>query len=349
MTRHAWLRDAVVSDQLAQVETMLTTAAADGESPFHRQLLSRRSKRLRPALLLLTARFGSRPEADTLICAAAGVEMLHEATLYHDDIVDEADLRRGEVTTHRIFGPAVAALAGSELLYGTAEHFAGLSPRLRRSVGRAVDALCRGQLREIETLGAPDVTVRQRLRIMRDKTARLFALAAHLGATLGGAEDWVVRRLTRFGLQFGMCLQLLDDLRDLVATERQLGRPPGSDLLDGVYTLPVVYGASGDGLASASLRASLRFLLFSRNPAALPGCVTFLRESGGVQRAVNTLQGWIEAARSDVCSLQETNGVSADMLSDLLERLQPHLTNGMLGGVSAVPLRGRSLGIGRDA
>src|SRR5262249_9439578 len=156
-------------------------------------------------------RLGPAPDAPALLRAAAGIEMLHEATLYHDDVVDEASLRRGEVTTQHAFGPAAAALAGSALLFATAEYFADLPLRLRRAVGRTGDALCRGQLREVETMGDLRLGVRARERIMRDKTARLFALAARLGAGLGGAPEAVERLAARFGLRAGLCFQLADD------------------------------------------------------------------------------------------------------------------------------------------
>ncbi len=135
MTQHSWIEDPVVRRQLGDVEQLIAAVAGAGGPPpaFHAQLLSPRAKRLRPALLLLAARFGPRRPTLQLERAAAGIELLHEATLYHDDIVDEADLRRGEVTTQRAFGPAVAAFAGSELLYATAELFADLPPHLRRS------------------------------------------------------------------------------------------------------------------------------------------------------------------------------------------------------------------------
>src|SRR5262249_10368771 len=152
--------------------------------------------------------------------------------------------------------------AGSELLYGTPELFADLPARLRRSVGRAIDALCRGQLREIETLGDVDLTVRQRVRIMRDKTASLFGLAMRLGAALGCADERVERRLARFGMRFGMCFQLADDLRDIFGTREALGRAPYADLLDGVYTLPVLYALNKPSVAAPALR--LRLLQLQR-------------------------------------------------------------------------------------
>src|SRR5262249_17299593 len=125
---HPWLVDPVVRRQLEAVQALITEAVCRGGPcpEFHKQLLSPRSKRLRPALLLLAARFGPCNPETLLVKAAAGIELLHEGTLYHDDIVDEAPLRRGTASVQAACGPVVAAFAGSELLYSTPELFADL-------------------------------------------------------------------------------------------------------------------------------------------------------------------------------------------------------------------------------
>jgi heptaprenyl diphosphate synthase len=301
-----WPGDPVVLVQLARVEALLDRAALgdDGRpAARHRQLRSPRSKRLRPVLLLLAARLGPGTDDDTLVHAAAGIELLHEATLYHDDIVDEAPLRRGEASVQHAFGPATAAFAGSELLYATAEHFVRLPVRLRRAIGRAGDALCRGQLREVEAIGDLDLDAAARVRIMRDKTARLFAVAARVGATVGGAERTTVRRLARFGLFYGLGFQLADDLRDLLAPPGALGRLPGSDLYDGVYGLPVLYALERRGALATELAARLAALRTERDAALHAECLTLLRQSRGLARAQATLAGWTSAAAGELAAL----------------------------------------------
>jgi heptaprenyl diphosphate synthase len=288
--------DPVVLGQLAEVERLLADAA-DGR-PQHRQLVSPRAKRLRPFLLLTCARLGGAATSPAMTRAAAGIELLHEATLYHDDIVDEALLRRGDATVQHAFGPAVAALAGSELLFATAEYFADLPLPLRRAVGRTGDALCRGQLREMETMGDLRLTVRGRERIMRDKTARLFALAAGVGASLGGAGAGGRRHAARFGLRFGLCFQLADDRADLVAGPEALGRLPGSDLYDGIYTLPVLYALASPH--AAALADGLRTLQRGRDPVTLAECLRLVRDAGGVAQAGATLALWQREAAAEL-------------------------------------------------
>src|SRR5262249_32627396 len=157
--------------------------------PVHRQLVSRRSKRLRAALLLLSARLFRDRSEPIAIRAATGIEILHEATLYHDDIVDEGLVRRAAATPYAEFGPRIAAIAGWEFLYEPAAFSAALPPTLRPLPGRTISVICRGQLREIETMGDPPVRFCSRLKIMREKTASLFALCAQIGSVLGGADS----------------------------------------------------------------------------------------------------------------------------------------------------------------
>jgi len=300
---HPWLVDPVVRCQLAAVEQRITAAACRGGPcpEFHMQLLSPRSKRLRPALLLLAARFGPESPESVLVAAAAGIELLHEATLYHDDIVDEAPFRRGASSVQAACGSAAAAFAGSELLFRTGELFADLSAELRRSVGRTGEALCRGQLRELETLGDLEMTVRERVRIMRDKTGRLFSLAAHVGAGLAAAPDRVRRRLRRLGLLFGLCFQLADDIRDIMGSPGALGRSPHADLRDGVYTLPVLYALTAPVREAQELRACLIQMRSAQaDPRTVTRCLALVRRAGGIGHSLATLDAWGRTARAEL-------------------------------------------------
>jgi heptaprenyl diphosphate synthase len=320
-----WLADALVRRQLEDVEALIARTASRGERipAFHRQLVSRRSKRLRSALLLLAARFGDAIDESPLLSAAAGIELLHEATLYHDDIVDTAAQRRGEPTVQRAHGPSVAAFAGSELLYATAEHWIDLPPRLRRSVGRVGDALCRGQYREVEAIGDATLSVRHRLRIMRDKTASLFGLGARIGAGLAGVPEDIGQPLIRFGRLFGMCFQLADDLRDLVSTSAELGREPGADLRDGVYTLPILCAIDADGSEAGELRAALRALWLDPTSGMTARARALLWRTGGIDRAVAMLDQWLGSARTLLSLVDAAAAAEARAsLNALLDRLQ---------------------------
>ena len=319
-----WIQDPVVQRQLETVDHLVGDIARRGVRcpPFHAQLLSGRSKRLRSALLLLAGRIGNAAPERALLAAASGIELVHEATLYHDDIVDEAPTRRGQPSVQFACGAATAAFAGTELLFATGELFADLPPSLRRAIGHASNRLCRGQLRELEMLGDLDATVRDRLRVMRDKTATLFALAARLGATLGGSDRHITQQLVRFGTRFGLCFQLADDLRDLVAPAAVLGRQLGADLRDGVYTLPVLYALRLPGADAQQLRRWLLRLQRHHDEVLISRALGLLVRTSGMSQARATLGSWIASARSDIDTLPvDVKDGTRQSLHALLQRL----------------------------
>lgn len=320
--RFAWIKDLVVRRSLSRIEALIESAVPPSEitAPVHQQLLARRSKRLRSALLLLSARCGTMWPKKTLEEVAAGIELLHEATLYHDDIVDLASVRRGQDSAHLVAGAGAAARAGADLLFATPRFFLDLSPQLRRSAGRAAAALCWGQLGELENLENLDLSPRRRLRIMRDKTARLFAFAASTGASLAAAPPATTRRLHTFGLRLGLCFQLADDLRDLLATEEELGREPGADLRDGVFTLPILHGLSSGGAAADRLRDALWAV---REGAPISSCLQALQETGGIRHARATLDAWLGSARLALSEVDtEGHEPALQSLDSLVENLR---------------------------
>lgn len=345
MTRFAWIKDLVVRRSLSRVETLLEGAVPHEEATaaVHQQLLARRSKRLRSALLLLSARCGTTWPQGTLEEAAAGIELLHEATLYHDDIVDLAASRRALASAHLVAGAGPAARAGTDLLFATPNFFLNLSPQLRRSAGRVTAALCWGQLGELENLENPCLSPRRRIRIMRDKTARLFAFAASMGASLAEASPAATKRLSAFGLRLGLCFQLADDLRDLLATEDEIGREPGADLRDGVFTLPILHGLSADGPAADRLRAALWAV---REGASIDPCLQALRETGGIRHARATLDAWLGAARFALSAVhaegREPALQSLDALVENLRASVPAIERGarLVAAPRAVPRSG---------
>lgn len=321
--RHAWIGDIVVRRQLGAVEELITHAAGLGGAcpPFHEQLLAPESKRLRPAMLLLAARFGPSTSESALLAAAAGVELLHEATLYHDDIVDEAELRRSRRSVQRACGPVTAALAGGELLFATAELFAELPAPVRHMIGRAGDRLCHGQLRELELLGDLSCTIRQRLRIMRDKTATLFTLSAQVGAALGDVAAPTRAQLGRFAARFGLCFQLADDLLDLSGPSHQLGRPPGSDLRDGIYTLPILHALRQPSAEARRLRTDVMRLHHPPQANLVARARSLVRRAGGIDWGRGLLARWLDMARAEIPVATTENAAAHASLLTLIEQM----------------------------
>jgi octaprenyl-diphosphate synthase len=197
-------------------------------------------KRVRPALLLLSARMLGL-DGDEEVTYAAAVELIHTATLIHDDIIDHAALRRGQETLNRLWGNSLTVLLG-DWLYTTAMHESLRHDNVEviRSLCVATREMTEGELLALERLGAIDLTVDEYFDIINRKTARLFAAACSVPGLIEPARPEACAALSRYGEALGMCFQLVDDLLDFTATEEDLGKPVLSDLKEGKMTLPVL-------------------------------------------------------------------------------------------------------------
>jgi geranylgeranyl pyrophosphate synthase len=204
--------------------------------------LLRGGKRLRATLLFISGEDDARPCARDLVEAALAIELVHAASLLHDDIVDACELRRGVPAAHRVLGTRRASLVGAYLVHLALDAIGRLPRAARVRFGEVGRRLARGQL--TETVRARDLglTAVDRLRIMEEKTASVFGLACELGALLGESGQGLCPRWRQFGASFGMLFQLADDVEDLFATREILGRRPGADLASGVISLPLALG-----------------------------------------------------------------------------------------------------------
>lgn len=197
-------------------------------------------KRMRPTLLLLSARMLGR-DSEEEVTYAAVVEMIHTATLIHDDIIDHAELRRGRRTLHSVWGANLTVLLGDWL------YTAAMKLALSHDNLRIIDLLCdatlsmtEGELLALDRLGAVDLGREEYLEILERKTARLFAAAAALPALMRPARPEAFESLERYGRALGLCFQLVDDLLDYTASQDQLGKPVLADLKEGKLTLPLL-------------------------------------------------------------------------------------------------------------
>jgi heptaprenyl diphosphate synthase len=234
--------------------------AVTTEDPFLSEvaghLVGAGGKRLRPALVLASAATcGMGPTADVLQ-GAVSVELVHLGSLYHDDVMDEAESRRGVQSVNSRWGNLVAILAGDFLLARASELAAGLGTEVAALLARTIGELCRGEVSQLEAAFNPDRTMAAYERAIAGKTASLLATSARIGALVAGAGRDTVETLTSFGHAFGMAFQIWDDIRDLVSTEEELGKPAGHDMVEGTYTLPVLRALSVAGVG-ADLRALL--------------------------------------------------------------------------------------------
>lgn len=237
-----------IARDLERIELILVEAsrASTGflsEAALH--LTQAGGKRLRPALVVLGSLLGSGPDRAVDLTAAA-IEMTHMATLYHDDVIDDADLRRGVPSVNEKWGNIVAILAGDYLFARSSSLAAEVGGEVPQILADAIAEVVRGQVKELETAYDANRDEDHYFSTIRGKTASLIEASTRLGATLGGCGEATIRALAEFGSSFGYAFQIADDLLDLTASKEDLGKPPGTDLRDGVYTLPVILAIQED-------------------------------------------------------------------------------------------------------
>ena len=232
----------VLTSRLAVVEERLRDAVAHADvlaDATARHLVNAGGKRLRPLLTLLAAQLGDgqRPE---VLDAAVVVELTHLATLYHDDVMDSAPLRRGAPAAHEVWGNSVAILTGDLLFARASSVVAGLGPEAVRLQAATFERLCLGQLHE--TVGPQDGedAADHYLRVLSDKTGSLIATSARFGAMFAGCPPEVLRIVTAYGEKVGVAFQLADDVIDLSPDGARTGKTPGTDLRERVPTMPVL-------------------------------------------------------------------------------------------------------------
>jgi len=251
-----------------------------------RYLLEAGGKRARPLLLLLTAHLGTGVDDDVL-SAAEVVEITHLASLYHDDVMDEADTRRGVPSTHTVWGNSVAILAGDLLFARAGQIAAPLGSEVAVLQARTFERLCLGQLHE--TLGpGDDDPVAHYLQVLSDKTGSLIAAAAELGVVVSGADAAYREPLRLFGERIGVAFQIVDDVIDLSA-DPETGKDQGTDVRAGVATLPVLLlGKRGDD-DSVRLRDRLES---PADDAALAAAVAELAAHPVVDETIAEAERW---------------------------------------------------------
>ncbi|WP_025272559.1 polyprenyl synthetase family protein [Haloglycomyces albus] len=289
-----------VSAALSDIEDGLLRAV-DTEHPLLREtgahLINAGGKRFRPLLTLTAAQLGD-PEAPGVHDAAVALELTHLATLYHDDVMDEASKRRGGPSANQRWTNSVAILTGDHLFSLAAQIMATLGPRAVRYQAETFARLVRGQINE--TIPQPDATnpIDWHLDILAEKTGSLIACCAHFGAWLSGAPESQVKTVGSFGETVGVAFQIADDIIDVSSDNS--GKTPGTDLMEGIPTLPVLYALQGTDPHEARLRE-----LVSKPVAAqdLDEALSLLRRSEGLRQARKTLDGYLNRARELADSL----------------------------------------------
>lgn len=300
-------------------DTLLSTmpTPAPGLDRIVRYAMEGEGKRLRPRLLVQSARtLASNPRH--LAEAATLVELLHNGTLLHDDVMDRARVRRGRPSVNRLWGDPAAILAGDFLLAAVVELAlrTGLEPLVRLSVDTLLD-LVAGQWREIQNEGNLALSEPEYLEIAARKTASLFSASCRMGGLIARGLPHQVHALGVFGRELGMAFQMLDDLHDYVAEERHTGKEPGRDLAGSKVTLPLIIALRN---ASAEQRRELRRLFADReSPRRLEAFRRRIRDLGGFAETLQQARQRVRRASRALDSLPP--GDARSCLRRLAERL----------------------------
>jgi geranylgeranyl pyrophosphate synthase len=298
--------------QLAQVEAVLRQAAERHGSfatMAAREVISGRGKRLRPTLLLLAAECAGAAD-DSSIQLAAAAELVHCASLVHDDVVDEAYSRRGRRSANARWGNKVSVLLGDYLLARAVQ----IVPRweveqFAPELAAAAAAMSAGQIAELRAIGQP-MSEAAYLEVARAKTGALFGLCGRAGAVSGGGSDDLADLLGRFGESFGIAFQFADDILDLVGTGGRSGKPEGRDVAERKFTLPLIVAAEiGGRRVEAVLTGALQ------PGVPLEEAVSRVRElvesTGAVEVSWSRVRAWLETARGELADVPDSEAKAA--------------------------------------
>jgi heptaprenyl diphosphate synthase len=269
-------------------------------------------------LALIASHFGSGPN-QKVIEAAVVCELTHVATLYHDDVMDEAPLRRGVISANSKWGNTIAILTGDYLFSKASDLLADLGPEAVRLQAKTFERLVIGQIEE--TQGAKADPLEHYLRVVQEKTASLIATSARFGALFGGATPEIVETLTNFGEKIGIAFQLADDVIDIASDSNQSGKTPGTDLKEGVATLVTLQILRSNKPEDARLKK----ILSSPVPDnEIPGLINELREHRALVEAKQYLHGLAGECKELLSNLP--GGVARETLERLCDAIVDRTT-----------------------
>lgn len=291
-----------VASGLSEVERLLREVVRSDVPAVHEaalHLVEAGGKRFRPLFTLLSAQFGPK-QGEQVVIAAAAVELVHLATLYHDDVMDEATMRRGAESVNARWDNTVAILTGDFLFAHASRLVADLGTDAARIIAETFGELVTGQMRETVGPGAGVDPVEHYLTVIAQKTGSLIATAGRFGGMMSGADEEQVEALRRFGDIVGTAFQISDDVIDIASPSAELGKAQGTDLREGVRTLPMLYA-----LADPECDPRLRELLAGPivEDALVGEALGLLRRSSGLERARVTLSDYASRARAELAAL----------------------------------------------
>ena len=290
---------------MAQVEVLLRDSI-EGKYPLvietSRHLVDAGGKRLRPLLTLIASQFGN-PKAKGIIEAAVVCELTHLGTLYHDDVMDEAPLRRGVESANNRWNNTVAILTGDYLFAKTSQLLADLGPEAVRLQAFTFERLVIGQITETQGSSEGKTQLEHYLNVVADKTASLISASARYGAMISGADVKIMDALTKFGEEIGTVFQLADDIIDIASDSKESGKTPGTDLREGVPTLVTLFILESSDPADAELKKILSSPI--TDEAVVAQTILKLRSHSALTKSRELVAGYGKSAQKHLEILPE--------------------------------------------
>ncbi|MBD7964706.1 MAG: polyprenyl synthetase family protein [Bacillota bacterium] len=291
---------------LQQIEDQLVESVRSDQKQIHTagaELLKAGGKRIRPVFVLLSAQFGTY-NIHQVKKPAAALELIHMASLVHDDVVDDADMRRGRKTVKAKYDNKIAMYTGDFIFASALKLMSEIEiPRAHQILAQGMKEMCLGEIEQINEQYDTDQNIRKYFKRIKRKTALLIALSCQLGAITSKADVSLQKKLYDFGFSVGMAFQITDDILDFTASEKQLGKPAGSDLKQGNLTLPVLYTI----YQYPEMKEKLDAYYDKKEPAQLAELLKDIKELGGIDYATKISDKYLKRAKLAAESLPETD------------------------------------------
>ncbi len=294
-----------------RIESAMSDAVVTPDSYLNEiasHLIVAGGKRLRPVLAITGAQIFGSPASQDVVRGGVACELVHLGSLYHDDVMDESDTRRGVETVNAKWGNLQAILAGDFLLARASEIAASLGTEVAGLLARTIAWLCEGQIEELRHTYDMGRTEDSYFASIHGKTASLYGTACRIGGIVADHDRPMIDALTAYGTAFGTVFQIVDDILDITATEEQLGKPAGHDIVEGVYTLPVLRTLALGNAAAEELRDLLGTPL---DAVAQDKALSIVRSNEGVESAIATARHYVDTAESCCDDFPDSEATSA--------------------------------------
>lgn len=316
-----WSEYPVIDNEIEAVKRLISKNAKCKDKVIENsiiELLNSGGKMLRPAFTILASKFGDYNEERSRALASV-MEMFHMATLVHDDIIDEAKYRRGKETVQSKYGKNYAVYIGDYLFCLCFRILATTSSRER---GIDVDTgvmsrICMGEVEQLNSRFKKDVSVKNYLKRTSGKTAELFSLSLYIGAAESGCDKKICRLFWNIGHNIGMAFQIIDDILDYVSTDEALGKQAGKDLLEGVYTLPLILAMEENPRVFKNVLNEDGY-----SEEEVDNIISLVKDNGGIDKAMKIAKKYSKKAYRDINKLpdNEYKEILLDVARKLLER-----------------------------